>query len=103
MVKVNENMNRVSIVTEKMDGSLSDLIRETKGGFGEEEAVEIMYQIVRTYYEYIYLKERKFRKKVIGLIEKCLEEFEEDRCDWDELINHSVFEKFRTEKKEIVG
>ena len=33
VVCLNENMNRVIIITEKMEGSLADLIEETKGGF----------------------------------------------------------------------
>ncbi len=43
------------IITEKMEGSLADLIKETDG-FSEEKAIEIMRQIVETFYKYVYEK-----------------------------------------------
>ena len=48
-------MSKAVIITEKMDGSLANLIDET-GGFSEEEAIEIMRQIVEIFYKYVYEK-----------------------------------------------
>ena len=55
MYDINKFVKKFAIVTEFCQGSLRDILKEKKR-LSKKEAIQIMKQVVETYYEYLYKK-----------------------------------------------